>query len=196
VEHATLCGIALGIALLISLPLGLLLSRVGALATPVLVVLSMIYTIPSFALFAFLVPFAGIGSRPAIIALTAYSLFVLVRNTVVGLNGVDRSVIEAARGMGMNPAQLLLKIELPLALPVIVAGVRIATLSTISLATIAAWIGAGGLGKLLQDSLKNINLAYPNQSKLYAGVIIVAAMAVTSDLVFRAIERRLGKRET
>jgi osmoprotectant transport system permease protein len=191
VEHLTVSGIALGIALLISLPLGLVLSRVDALANPVLVVLEIVYTIPSFALFAFLVPFTGIGPRPAIIALAAYSLFVLVRNTVVGLRGVDAAVVEAARGMGMSDARILWRIELPLALPVIVAGVRIATLSTIGLATIAAWIGAGGLGQLLRDSLNNLNLA-GNQSKLYAGVIAVGVMAIGSDLIFRFIESRTG----
>src|SRR5438552_6160331 len=102
VEHLTISGLSVAIALLISLPIGLLLSRVSSLATPVLVMLSMIYTIPSLAFFAFLVPFTGIGTQPAVIALTSYALFVLVRNTVVAFNGVDPAVIEAATGMGMS----------------------------------------------------------------------------------------------
>lgn len=183
VEHLLLTGKSMGLALLISLPLGLLLSRFKKISTPVLVVLGIIYTIPSFALFAFLVPFTGIGDQPAIIALTAYALVVLTRNTMVGFNGVDPQVKEAAVGMGMSPALLLRKIEVPLALPVIIAGVRIATLSTIGLTTIAAWIGAGGLGQLLKDGMGD-----PTYSKLWAGVILVGLLAVGSDLIFRFIE--------
>jgi len=188
-EHLTIVGISLAIALVISVPLGLFLSRRQSIATPVLGVLGVIYTIPSFALFAFLVPITGIGPQPAIIALVAYSLVVLVRNTMVGFNGVDASVIETARGMGMNGRQQLWRIELPLALPVIVAGMRIATLSTIGLTTIAAWIGAGGLGQLLKDGINN-------PSKLYAGVIAVGVMAIGADLLFRLLERGVTARGT
>lgn len=183
VEHLGISGKSLLIALLISLPLGLLLSRMQKAATPVLVVLGIIYTIPSFALLAFLVPFTGIGEQPAIIALTAYALVVLVRNTMVGFNGVDPAIIEAAKGMGMSGGQVLWKIELPLALPVIVAGIRIAALSTISLTTIAAWIGAGGLGQLLRDGMND-----PTYSKLWAGVICVGVLAILTDLVLRYVE--------
>ncbi|MEO6457930.1 MAG: ABC transporter permease [Chloroflexia bacterium] len=188
-EHLTIVGISLSIALIISMPVGLFLSRKQSIATPVLGVLGVIYTIPSFALFAFLVPITGIGAQPAIIALVAYSLVVLVRNTMVGFNGVDRSVIEAAQGMGMNGRQQLWRIEVPLALPVIVAGMRIATLSTIGLTTIAAWIGAGGLGQLLKDGINN-------PSKLYAGVIAVGVMAIGADLLFRLLERQVGVKGT
>ncbi len=184
VEHLTLSGISLGIAILIALPLGLLLSRVKGLATPVLVLLGIVYTIPSFALFAFLVGFVGIGAEPAIIALTSYALVVLVRNTLVAFNSVDASVKEAARGMGMNGAQVLWRIELPLALPIIIAGIRIAALSTIGLTTIAAWIGAGSLGQILRDGLARD----PSGSKLYAGVITIAIIAVATDLIFRLAE--------
>ena len=190
-EHIVLSAISLSIALVISLPLGLLLNRVPRLAGPVTIFLNMIYAIPSLALFALLVPLMGIGTQPAIVALTGYSLFILVRNTMVGFNSVNPAVIEAARGMGMSNAQVLWRIEVPLALPVIVAGMRIATLSTIGLATIAAWIGAGGLGQLLKDAVNaNMDLA-SNQSKLYAGLICIGAMAVASDLLFRLIERQL-----
>lgn len=184
IEHLTISGLSLLIAFLIALPLGLLLSRAPALATPVLAVLGIIYTIPSLAFFAFLVslPFIGIGAQPAVIALTAYALVVLVRNTMVAFNGVDRSVKEAARGMGMSGSQMLWRIEVPLALPVIVAGARIATLSTLSLTTIGAWIGAGTLGQLLKDGLTR-------PSKLYAGVICIGVLAVAADLLFRLIER-------
>jgi osmoprotectant transport system permease protein len=187
VEHLTISGVSLLIALLISLPTGLLLSRNHRFAPPVLGLLDGIYTIPSLALFAFLLslPFSRIGAQPAIIALVAYSLFVLVRNTMVAFDGVDRSVKESALGMGMSAAQILWRIETPLALPVIIAGVRIATLSTISLTSIAAWIGAGGLGLLLKEGINN-------PPKLYAGVIAVGVMAVGADLLFRLVERRVS----
>jgi osmoprotectant transport system permease protein len=184
-EHLTLSGTSLGIALLISLPLGLLLSRVRPLAVPVLGLLGIIYTIPSFALFAFLVSFVGIGAQPAIIALTAYALVVLVRNIMVAFNSVDPAVKEAARGMGMNGGQLLWRIEVPLALPIAIAGVRIAALSTIGLTTIAAWIGAGSLGQIIRDGLARD----PTYSRLYAGVIAIGVIAIAADLTFRLFER-------
>src|SRR5206468_6774552 len=114
-------------------------------------------------------------------------LFVLVRNTMVAFDGLDPAVKEAALGMGMSATQILWRIEAPLALPVVLAGVRIATLSTISLTTVAAWIGAGGLGLLLKEGIDN-------PSKLYAGVILVALMAIGADLVFRFIEQRVSGR--
>jgi osmoprotectant transport system permease protein len=182
VEHLEISFTSLLFAMLIALPLGLLLNRVTRLATPVLAVLGIIYTIPSFALFVFLIPFTGIGPRTAIIALTIYALVVVVRNTMVAFNSVSPDVKEAARGMGMSSLQVLWKIEVPLALPIIVAGMRIGALSTIGLTTIAAWIGAGGLGQLLKDGINNTG-------KLYAGVICVAAIAILTDILFRLIER-------
>ena len=190
VEHLTMSVTALLIALVISLPLGLLLNRIKPLRDPVLFVLDMVYTIPSFALFAMLVPLMGLGPQPAITALTAYALFILVRNTMVGYDGVDPAVKEAAQGMGMSGRQVLWRIETPLALPVIIAGTRIATLSTVGLATIAAWIGAGGLGSLLREGLGNLDLAI-NQSKLYAGLISIGAIALAADLLFRFVGRKV-----
>jgi osmoprotectant transport system permease protein len=184
VEHLEISAISLAIAMLIALPLGLLLSRVPKLATPVLVVLGIIYTIPSFALFVLLIQIPGvdIGAKPAIIALTLYALVVVVRNTMVAFNGVDPAVKEAALGMGMSGSQILWRIEIPLALPVIVAGMRIGALSTIGLTTVAAYVGAGGLGAILHEGINNA-------PKLYAGVISVAALAILTDLLFRGLER-------
>jgi osmoprotectant transport system permease protein len=183
-EHIMLSGTALLIALVIALPLGLAISKLKPAAAPVLGVLDVIYTIPSFALFAFLVPLTGIGTQPALIALSAYALVVLVNNTMVAFNGVDSAVREAARGMGMSTWQSLWRIEVPLALPIIIAGIRIATLSTVGLTTIAAWIGAGGMGQLLRDGMND-----PTYSKLYAGIISIGLIAVAADLVFRILER-------
>lgn len=187
-EHLALSGTSLGIALLISLPMGLLLSRVRSLATPVLGLLGVIYTIPSFAFFAFLVSFSGIGAGTAVIALTAYALVVLVRNIMVAFNSVDPAVMESARGMGMSAAQLLWRIEVPLALPVVIAGVRIAALSTIGLTTIAAWIGAGSLGQILRDGISRD----PTYSRLYAGVIAIGTIAIITDIIFRLAEKVTG----
>ncbi|MDQ3706240.1 MAG: ABC transporter permease [Chloroflexota bacterium] len=183
VEHLNIVSISMLVAAAISLPLGIALSRVRALATPVLVVLGIVYTIPSFAFLALLVPITGLGQRSAIVALSAYALVVITRNTIVAFEGVDPSVKEAALGMGMSSGQLLRRIEVPLAMPVVLAGLRLATLSTIALATIAAWTGAGGLGLLLKDGINN-------PPKLYAGVICVAGMAVAADLLYRLVERR------
>lgn len=182
IEHMYLTGETLLIALLIALPLGLLISRRPRLQGPILSVLGVFYTIPSLALLAFLVPFLHLGVVPAVTALVLYSLVTLVRNTAAGFAGVDPAVIESARGMGMTPTQIFWRIELPLALPVILAGMRITTLSIISLATIAAWIGAGGLGQLLKDGITN-------PGKLYAGIISVAAIAILTDIIFRLLER-------
>jgi osmoprotectant transport system permease protein len=182
-EHLMVSGLSLVLALAISLPLGLLLNRRQALGAPVLLVLGTIYSIPSLALLALLVPFVGIGLQPAVIALTAYALVVLVRNTMVGFNNVDPAVKEAATGMGMSGRQMLWRIEVPLALPVVVAGIRIAALSTIALTAVAGLaVGAGGLGQILKEGINN-------PSKLYAGVISIAAIAIVTDGLFRLLER-------
>jgi osmoprotectant transport system permease protein len=183
VEHLTVSGLSLALALAIALPLGLLLNRKQALASPVLVVLGVIYSIPSLALLAILVTIVGIGLQPAVIALTAYALVVLVRNTMVGFNNVDPAVKEAATGMGMSGRQMLWRIEVPLAMPVVVAGIRIAALSTIALTAVAGLaVGAGGLGQILKEGINN-------PSKLYAGVISIAAIAIATDGLFRLLER-------
>ena len=182
-EHLTVSGLSLVVALVIALPLGLLLNRKHTLASPVLVVLGVIYSIPSLALLAILVTFVGIGLWPAVIALTAYALVVLVRNTMVGFDSVNPAVKEAATGMGMSGGQMLWRIEVPLALPVVVAGIRIAALSTIALTAVAGLaVGAGGLGQILKEGINN-------PSKLYAGVISIAAIAILTDAVFRLLER-------
>jgi osmoprotectant transport system permease protein len=187
IQHVQITGLTLGIALLIALPLGLLVSRVRVLSTPVLGLLGIIYTIPSLALFALMIPFLGLGTTTAVVVLVGYSQFALVRNIAVAFNGLDPTVLEAARGVGMTPRQVLWQVEAPLALPIVLAGVRIATLVIISLATIAAWIGAGGLGFLL---LNGVSQNHP--SEVIAGVICVTAMALVADLFFRLLERRVG----
>lgn len=187
-EHLRLAGTALAIALLIAIPLGWLLSRVRWLRGPVLGVLGVIYTIPSLSLFVLLIPLLGLGPRTAIVALIAYAQLVLVRNVVVGLVGIDPAVVEAARGMGMNGWQRFSRVELPLALPLILAGTRVATLSIIGIGTIAAFINGGGLGRLLFDGV-----ATGNRGKIVAGSIAITILALGANALLRALERRSAR---
>jgi osmoprotectant transport system permease protein len=184
-QHLRLTAIALAIALLIALPLGVLVARVGWLRGPVLGVLGVIYTIPSLSLFVLLIPLVGLGTVPAVIALVAYAQLVLVRNIVVGLTGIDPAVIEAARGMGMSGWQRFARVELPLTLPLLLAGARIATLSIIGIGTIAAFINAGGLGQLLFEGV-----ATGNRNKIVAGALAVSALAIGANTILRLLERR------
>ncbi len=185
-QHIKLTLTTLVLALIIAVPLGTLIARIPILYTPIIGLLGIIYTIPSLALLAFLIVYVGIGFGNAVIALVAYAQFILVRNVVVGLRQVDRTVIEAARGMGMNSVQILFKIEYPLALPVILSGLRIATVATIAIATIAALIDAGGLGTLLFDGLNN---GY--NSEIEVGALAVSLLAIAADIILRVIDRLL-----
>ena len=184
-QHLVLTLISLAIALLIAIPIGVLLSRAKALQGPILGVLGVIYTIPSLALFVLLIPLFGLGLKPAIIALVAYAQLVLVRNVVVGLAGIDPSIVEAARGMGMDSWQRFGRIEFPLALPLVLAGTRLATLSIIGIGTIAAFINAGGLGRLLFEGVST-----GNRPKIVAGSLLVAILAFGANAVLRFFERR------
>src|SRR5689334_1733557 len=168
VQHLQITAIALGISLLIALPLGVLITRIKWLRGPVLGVLGLIYTIPSLAMFVLLIPFSGLGQTTAVIALVAYAQLVLVRNTAVGLSGVDPAIIEAARGMGMNGWQRFWRVEFPLALPLILAGLRLAAIAVIGIGTIAAFISAGGLGTLLF-----IGVSSGNRNQIVAGGIAI-----------------------
>lgn len=186
--HLLITVVTLVLAVLISVPLGVLITRVESLYDPIIKAAGMLYTVPSLAMFGVLVPIVGIGFTPAIVALTLYSLLAIIRNTAVGINGVDQSIIEAARGMGMRDRAILLKVELPLALPVIFAGIRIATVSTISLATLASFFGADSLGSLI---FEGISAGGTRNDKIVAGAIGAALLAIVFDQVISQIERRL-----
>ncbi len=191
-EHLWLVGISSLFAVLIGIPLGILITRWPALNKPILGSANIIQTIPSLALFGFLLPAPWIGARAdrlAILALTLYALLPLIRNTYAGIKGVDRSVVEAGRGMGMTNRQLLFQVELPLALGVIIAGVRVATVISVGLATIAAAIGAGGLGEYIFRGL-----AMVNNQVILAGAIPAAAMALLADVSLGWLEKRLSPR--
>lgn len=185
-QHLRLTVAALAIALLIALPVGTFLARFPRFYTPVLGVLGIVYTIPSLALLAFLISLIGIGTKNALVALVAYAQFILVRNIVVALRQIDPVIVEAARGMGMSSWQILFKIEYPLALPVMLGGLRIATVATIAIASIASTVDAGGLGTLLFDGL---NLG--SNSEIEVGAIAISLLAVGADIVLRLIDRLL-----
>jgi osmoprotectant transport system permease protein len=184
-EHLRLTGIALAFSLLIAFPLGLLAVRIKRLRGPVLSVLGVIYTIPSLSLFVLLIPLLGLGATPAIVALVAYAQLMLVRNIVVGLTGIDPWIIEAARGMGMNGWERFWQVEFPLALPLILAGIRLATISIIGIGTIAAYISAGGLGTLLFDGVIT-----NNPEEIVAGSIAISALAIGANYIIYFLERR------
>lgn len=186
-DHVTLSLYALALGLLIAIPLGIAGARFPALGLPILGVLGAIYTIPSIAFLAFLIPILGLGRDNAVVVLAAYSLSFLVRNIITGLGGVDATVIEAARGMGLSGAQVFWRVTVPLAMPVMVAGLRTATVVTISTATVAGWIGAGGLGRLLFDGVR---LQRP--SMILAGAIAITVLAVVADLLIRGGSRYLA----
>lgn len=188
VQHLVLTGLALLISLLIAGPLSVLVARVERLRGPVLGVLGVIYTIPSLALFVLLIPFTGLGATSATIALVAYAQLVLVRNMLIGLTTIDPAIIEAARGMGMSGWQRFIRVELPLALPLTLAGTRLAALSIIAIGTVAAYINAGGLGRLLFDGV-----ATGNRGKIVAGSLVVSLLAVLVNLILRYFERRATK---
>ncbi len=188
IGHIYLSFVSVAIALAISLPVGIIVSRYRKAYPPVTILTGLLYTIPSLALLAILVVIPGIGVGPnaVIIALVAYSLLVLIRNVVTGIDSVPAETIDAARGMGLTERQILFKVEIPLALPVIVAGIRIATVTVIGIATIGAYIAGGGLGQLIFDG---IDQNFP--TKVIVGAVLATAMAVVADLLLLALERYL-----
>lgn len=184
--HIILSLVPVAVALAISLPVGVLVQRRRGLYPPTTAIAGVLYTIPSLAFFAFLIPVVGTGRQPVIIALTAYSLLVLIRNVVTGLDSVPAETRDAARGMGLSERQILFGVELPLALPVIVAGVRIATVTVVGIASIAAFIGGGGLGTLIFDGIGRL---FP--TPIIVGAVLVALIAVSADLGLTWLEGRL-----
>jgi len=186
-EHLWLVGISILLAVAAGIPTGILLARRPRLDKPVLAGANIIETIPSLALFGLLLPIPWLGERAdrlAILALALYALLPIIRNTYSGITGVDRAIVEAGRGMGLTDRQLLFKVQLPLAFGVILAGVRVATVISVGVATIAAAIGAGGLGEYIFRGL-----AMVNNNLILAGAIPAALVALGADLVFSVAER-------
>lgn len=189
IEHVWLVAATMVLAIAIGVPLGVLVARRPWLSKPILGSANVAETIPSLALLGFLLPVPWLGDRAdrlAITALTLYALLPIIRNTAAGIAGVDPAVREAARGMGMTQRQILFQVELPLSLSTVLAGVRVATVLTIGIATIAAAVGAGGLGEFIFRGL-----AMVNNQLILAGAIPAAALALGADFLLSVLERRL-----
>ncbi|WP_462419683.1 ABC transporter permease/substrate-binding protein [Salinicoccus sp. Marseille-QA3877] len=184
IEHIQLSFIALLIAVIIGMPLGILLTKTKKISEVVINIAAVMQTIPSLALLGLIIPLFGIGTVPAIIALVIYALLPILRNTYTGIDEVDESLVEAAEGIGMKPARRLFKVELPLAMPVIMAGIRTAMVLIIGTATLAALIGAGGLGDLIL-----LGIDRNNMSLIIIGAIPAALLAIFFDIVLRILQR-------
>lgn len=190
-EHIYLVAISVTIATALGVPLGILLTRRARYRGPVLGGANVLQTIPSLAILGFLIPvplIGGLGVRPALVALVAYALLPIIRNTYEGIRGIDPAVTEAGRAMGMTERQLLRQVELPLALGVIMGGIRLATVIGIGIATIAAFIGAGGLGVFIFQGISMVD-----NDVILAGAVPAALLALAADRALGAAERRLSR---
>lgn len=184
-EHIYIVSLSILISLLIAIPIALFILRSKILSTAVLSLFGVIYSIPSLALFALLIPLLGLGKNTAIIVLVAYNQYILVRNILAGFQSIDSQIIEAGKGMGLGTVQLFLKIQLPLALPIVLGGIRITAVSTIGIATIAAVINAGGLGVILFDGLRMNYLP-----KILWGTIMASGLAFLVNQSLLTLEKR------
>jgi osmoprotectant transport system permease protein len=194
VEHVFLVFVAISIAVAIGVPLGILMTRRPRMGKPILAFANIVQTIPSLALFGFLIPIpyiGGIGTRTAVIALLLYSLLPIIRNTFTGISGVDPAVREAARGMGMTDSQILWQVEIPLSLGVMFAGVRVATVIAVGVATIAAAIGAGGLGMFIFRGTSMLDYRV-----ILAGAIPAALIALAADFGMSTLEKHFMRERT
>ncbi|MCH9650344.1 MAG: ABC transporter permease [Deltaproteobacteria bacterium] len=185
-EHLSLSGIALLLAILVAVPLGLLLERRRKVAEAVIRLVGITQTLPSIALLAFMIPLLGVGSVPAIVALWIYSLFPILRNTYTGVRDADPRAVQSAAALGMTPGQILSQIRFPLAIPIILAGVRTAAVIVVGTATLAAFIGAGGLGEPIVTGLQLVNT-----QMILSGALPAAALAIAVDLGLGLLEKRL-----
>lgn len=188
-EHLKISGISIIIATLIGGILGILISEYKKTSTLVLSITNFLYTIPSISLLGFLIPFSGIGNTTAIIALTIYALLPMIRNTYAGIDNIDKSIIESARGMGSTEFQILYKIKIPLVTTVILAGFKNMVVMTIALAGIASFIGAGGLGIAVYRGITT-----NNQTMTIAGSLLIALLALLCDLIIGGIEKIIKRK--
>ena len=187
-QHIAISLTALTIAFALSLAIGILAARREKLYGAVMTISGVLYTIPTLAFLAFLIPVVGLGRTNAIITMVAFSMMILIRSVVSGIREVPADVIDAARGMGMNPGQIMRRIELPLALPVIVAGLRVSAVTLISVTVVAAYVNAGGLGTLIFNGI-----ASDHAAKIWAGALTVCALAIAVDLLLALTERKLRR---
>jgi osmoprotectant transport system permease protein len=188
-EHIVISLSALVISFVLAFAVGLWAARRESVFQAALAISGFLYTIPTLAFLALLIPIVGLGKTNAIIVMVCFSLLILIRNIATGIRGAPVDVVDAARGMGMSGGQILWRVEVPLALPVIVAGLRIAAVTVISVSVVAAYVGAGGLGTLIFNGIAN-----DHAPKIWAGALTACALAVTVDLSLAALERRLLRR--
>lgn len=186
-EHIFLSLIALGLGIFVAVPLGILLSQFPKTANIVIGIASVLQTVPTLALLALMVPILGVGQIPSIVALFIYSLLPILRNAYLGMAGVDPTLIDAAKGMGMSTGQVIKKVQLPLAIPVIMAGIRLSAVYVIAWTTIAAYIGGGGLGEFIFNGLQTYR-----QDLIFGGTIPVIIIAILMDLIAGYLEKRLS----
>jgi osmoprotectant transport system permease protein len=187
-QSLELVGITMFISIIIAIPIGILVARYRRLYLPIITVSGLLYTIPSIAAFALLIPITGLSPTTAIIPLILYNMLVLIRNTAAAVNGIDPLLIEVGRAMGMKRYQTLFRVTLPLALPVIVAGIRIATVTTIGISALAALVGQGGLGDLIFK-----NIVTGDFNAVVAGAILIAFFAIVADLSLLALQTGLNR---
>jgi osmoprotectant transport system permease protein len=187
-QHLMIVSLSLLIAMLIAIPLGFLIARNRTIQRPIISGAGLLYTIPGIALLAYLIPFTGLTLSTIVIPLVLYAQLVLIRNTVTGINSIDPHLLEVGRAMGMNRLQLLLRVTLPLSLPLIVAGVRVATVTSIGIATLASLVGNGGLGDLIFVGIHNLNL-----NQVFAGGVVVALLAIVADLLLLGLQTLLNR---
>ncbi|HZK24743.1 MAG TPA: ABC transporter permease [Oscillospiraceae bacterium] len=183
VQHLQVSITAIGLAIAVAVPLGILLTRYKGMSSFVMGFVGILQTIPSLALLAIMIPFLGIGFKPAVAALFMYSLLPILRNVYTGLNEVTYTMIKAARGMGMTSSQIIFKIQIPIAMPIIIAGIRTAAVICIGTATLAAFIGFGGLGTLIYSGIQQINEVH-----IFTGAFFSAVLALGVDQLFNLIE--------
>ncbi|GAC1397875.1 MAG: hypothetical protein NVS4B12_15300 [Ktedonobacteraceae bacterium] len=186
--HLYLVGITMLISLIIAIPVGILLARYRRFYLPTVTVTGLLYTVPSIAAFALLIPITGLSMATAVIPLVIYNQLVLIRNTVTAIDGVDPLLLEVGKSMGMTASQLLLRVTLPLALPVIVAGIRIATVTTVGIAALASLVGQQCLGNLIFQ-----NIASGDTDAIVAGAILTAAFAIIADLLLLLVQVSLNR---
>lgn len=190
IEHLTISFVSIFFAIIFSVPLAIYLTKMKneRIKNLIFNIANVFQTIPTIALFAILIPFLGIGFQPAVVALFLYALLPLLRNTYAGVESIDQGIVEAARGMGYNTFQRLVKIELPIAVPFIMSGIRITTVYIISWTTLATVIGAGGLGDLVMAGIGS-----NNQYMIFTGTIMAIGLALIVDLIFGRIEKKLSR---
>ena len=188
-QHIVIAFTSIAIAFVLSLAIGIWAARREAVFRSALTVTGLLYTVPTLAFLALLIPVVGLGKSNAIICMVAFSLMIMIRNVAIGIREVPHEVVDAARGMGMSPRQILIRIELPLALPVIVAGLRIATVTVISVAVVAAYVNAGGLGTLIFSGISN-----DHAPKIWTGALTACALSIVADLSLARLEGWLKRR--